>query len=68
MQNKSILAYTLILLPLAISIYFLINPKALIPNGYELAIDGYVISRTLIFIFTFYLLSKLGYFITNKKD
>ncbi|MEI2357802.1 hypothetical protein V8V70_16255, partial [Mesobacillus zeae] len=32
------------------------------------AIDGYVISRTLLFIFTLNLLTKLGYFIINKKD
>ncbi|KIL72445.1 hypothetical protein SD78_4342 [Bacillus badius] len=38
------------------------------PKGYDLAIDGYVISKTLIVIFTLYLLSKLGYYSINKKD
>lgn len=68
MENKSILVYLLILLPLAVSIYFVINPKSLIPPGYDLATDGYVVSKTLIIIFTLYLISKLGYLLLNKKD
>ena len=70
MQNKSnlALAYLLILLALIISIYFFINPETLIPAGYDLAIDGYVISKTLMIIFTLYLLSKIGFFIISKKD
>ncbi|AXI32881.1 hypothetical protein CIB87_28575 (plasmid) [Priestia megaterium] len=68
MQNKSILAYVLILLTFIVPVYLFINSKVLIPKGYELAIDGYLISRTLIFIFILYLLSKFGYFLLNKKD
>ncbi len=67
-KNKNILAYILILLPLVLSIYFFINLEPLIPRGYELAIDAYVISKTLLFVLSLYLLSKLGYFIINKKD
>ncbi|AXI32886.1 hypothetical protein CIB87_28400 (plasmid) [Priestia megaterium] len=63
MQNKSILAYVLILLTFIVPVYLFINSKVLIPKGYELAIDGYLISRTLIFIFILYLLSKFGYFL-----
>lgn len=68
MQNKTILGYVAISLSILISIYFCINPKTLIPGGYDLAIDGYVISRTLIFIFTLNLLFKLGNLLINKKD
>ncbi|KZR58116.1 hypothetical protein [Pseudobacillus badius] len=68
MRNESILPYVLIFLSLAISTYFAFNIKALMPKGYDLAIDGYVISKTLIVIFTLYLLSKLGYYSINKKD
>lgn len=68
MSNKSQLALLMMLLSFAISIYLCFNSKILIPKGYELAIDGYVISRTLIIIFTLYLLAKLGDFLINKKD
>lgn len=49
-------------------IYF--NSDILIPPGYDLAIDGYVVSKTMILIFIFYLLSKFGVFIYNhtKQD
>ncbi|MFE4708030.1 hypothetical protein [Peribacillus simplex] len=68
MQNNSKLGIFLILISLAISIYFLIDSESLIPKGYELAIDGYVISRNLMIIFTLYLVAKLGDFLINKKD
>ncbi|MFD6441064.1 hypothetical protein ACFWDG_14870 [Peribacillus sp. NPDC060186] len=68
MSDKSQLAFILIFISLAISIYFCINPKSLIPGGYELAIDGYVISRTLIIIFTLYLIAKIGEFLLKQKD
>ncbi|MEY8742841.1 hypothetical protein AB9M62_25590 [Bacillales bacterium AN1005] len=68
MENKSILAYILLLLPLAVSIYFVINPESLIPPGYDLATDGYLISKTLMIIFTLYLIFKLGFLLFNKKD
>lgn len=68
MRNEPILPYVLIVLSLAISTYFAFNTKSLVPKGYELAIDGYVISKTLMVIFTLYLLSKLGYYFINKKD
>ncbi|MCY9138186.1 hypothetical protein AB9M93_15190 [Peribacillus frigoritolerans] len=67
MQNNSKLGIVLILISLAVSIYFLIDSKSLIPKGYELAIDGYVISRNLMIIFTLYLVAKLGDFLINKK-
>ncbi|MGR3285233.1 MULTISPECIES: hypothetical protein [Bacillus] len=51
-----------------ISIYFIFYTDALIPAGYDLAIDGIVISRTLMIALTLYLASKLGYFLLNKKD
>lgn len=67
-NNKSIFAYILVVLPLLITVYLIINPNHLIPAGYELAIDGYVISRTIIIIFGLYLLFKLGTFLFKQKD
>ncbi|WP_407711664.1 hypothetical protein [Bacillus inaquosorum] len=58
----------LVIIALLVSMYFMFNTKALIPAGYDLAIHGIVISRTLIIAFTLYLVSKLGYFLLNKKD
>ncbi|WP_349346257.1 hypothetical protein [Priestia megaterium] len=63
MENRSVVAYILILLSLAL----FVNPNLLVPKGYELAIDGYLISRTLVMIFALYLVSKLGYALLNKK-
>lgn len=67
MGNRSVVAYILIFLSLALSIYLFVNPNLLVPKGYELAIDGYLISRTLVMIFALYLVSKLGYALLNKK-
>ncbi|AIX07549.1 hypothetical protein ACMXZI_07825 [Bacillus subtilis] len=58
----------LVIIALLVSMYFMFNTKALIPAGYDLAIHGIVISRTLMIAFTLYLVSKLGYFLLNKKD
>ncbi|PAC83791.1 hypothetical protein, partial [Bacillus subtilis] len=52
----------LVIIALLVSMYFMFNTKALIPAGYDLAIHGIVISRTLMIAFTLYLVSKLGYF------
>ncbi|MCY7891736.1 hypothetical protein MOB09_01565 [Bacillus vallismortis] len=51
----------LVIIALLISIYFMFNTKALIPAGYDLAIHGIVISRTLMIAFTLYLVTNLGY-------
>lgn len=40
----------------------------LVPAGYDLALDGYVISITLMFIFISYLIAKLGFFILKQKN
>ncbi|KJJ40563.1 ribonuclease BN [Bacillus subtilis] len=58
----------LVIVALLVSMYFMSNTKALIPAGYDLAIHGIVISRTIMIAFTLYLVSKLGYFLLNKKD
>ncbi|MCY8709758.1 hypothetical protein MOD55_20855 [Bacillus inaquosorum] len=52
----------LVIIALLVSMYFMFNTKALVPAGYDLAIHGIVISRTLMIAFTLYLVSKLGYF------
>ena len=64
------LALTFIIVPIVFIFILILKNGFLIPRGYELAIDGYVISRTLVMIFAAYLLTKLGYFILNntKED
>lgn len=67
MDNKyKLLGLLCIIIPILSAIYILLNSNILIPKGYNLAIDGYVISRNLMVIFLLYLLSKLGYFLSSK--
>lgn len=65
-----VLAVICIIVPIILGVWFIFNSELLAPNGYSSAIDGYVISRTLMIIFCLYLLTKLGYFIleSRKKD
>lgn len=65
-QSGFSLAILGFILPIAILIYMYFNSKLLLPKGYELALDGYVVSKNLILIFIFYLLSKLGVLIYEK--
>ncbi|CAH0320315.1 hypothetical protein AAEY33_10085 [Peribacillus simplex] len=68
MNKKTQLALMFLLIPLAISIYFWFS-EALLRGGYDLAIDGFVVARALMIIYTLHLLGKLGEFIIkNKKD
>ncbi len=67
MDSKyKLLGLLCILIPILSTIYILFNSNILIPKGYDLAIDGYVISRNLMIIFLLYSLSKLGYFFSKK--
>lgn len=68
MGDKSKLAYMLIFFSLIMAVYLIMNSKFLMPKGYELAIDGFVISRTLLIIFDLYVVAKLGFYLLNKKD
>ncbi|MDV7766192.1 hypothetical protein [Peribacillus sp. CSMR9] len=58
MDNKTQLAFILVLIPLAISIFICFKPELLISGGYDSALV----------IFTLHLLVKLGEFIINKKN
>jgi len=67
MYNKyKLLGLSCMIIPILSAIYILLNSSILIPKGYDLAIDGYVISRNLMVIFLLYSLSKLGYFFSTK--
>ena len=61
MSNQRNLGFVIIGLILIITIILLSNSKLLIPAGYELSIDGYIIARTLVIIFILYIVSKLGF-------
>lgn len=70
MMNKNYkpLGILLIILPILSALYILLNSNLLIPKGYELALDGYVISRNLMVIFLLYLLSKFGYTLLQNRN
>lgn len=61
MNNQRKLGFVIIGFVLVIAIILFNSSKLLIPAGYELAIDGYVIARTLVIIFILYIVSKLGF-------
>ena len=68
MSNKSTVAVFLIAIPILIAAFIIINPSILLSGGYELALDGYVISRTLVIIFILYMLFKLGLVLAKQSD
>ncbi|UTR16276.1 hypothetical protein MM221_06920 [Salipaludibacillus sp. LMS25] len=68
MDNKNNFAFILIASSLLITIFLIIKPEHLIPDGYELAIDGYVIAKTLMLIFGLNLLFNLGTFLIKQKN
>lgn len=68
MSNRSQFGVILILIAFVISITFCLNPEVLLRGGYDLAIDGLVVSRTLMIIFSLYLLVKIGDLFINRKD
>ncbi|MFE3974747.1 MULTISPECIES: hypothetical protein [unclassified Peribacillus] len=47
MSNRSQFGFILILIAFVISITFCFNPEALLKGGYDLAMDGLVVARTL---------------------
>lgn len=61
MNNQRKLGFVIIGIVLVIAIILFSSSKLLIPVGYELAIDGYVIARTLVIVFILYIVSKLGF-------
>lgn len=56
MSNRSQFGVILILIAFVISITFCLNPEVLLRGGYDFAIDGLVVSRTLMIMFSLYLL------------
>lgn len=68
MSNKSTLAVFLIAIPILIAAFLIINPDLLLSGGYELALDGFVLSRTLVIIFILYMLFKLGLMLVKQSD
>lgn len=65
-KTKLILSIILIGTPIIILIYLLFRNDLLLPKGYDLAINGFVISRNMVIIATLFLISKLGYKLLEK--
>ena len=60
----------LLAIPLIIALIFIFNRDLLIPAGYELGVDGAVISRNLYVLFILYLITKVAFHFSgrSKKD
>lgn len=67
MQNNKLLGYVLIILSFGAAVYLRSSQRALMPAGYDLGVDGYLVARALIFLFILYALFKFGYFLLTKK-
>lgn len=68
-MKKKAVFYIPIIISLVITGTLILIPELLIPNGYELAIDGYVISRTICILFILNLITKIGfYFLEEYKN
>ncbi|MGE7595416.1 hypothetical protein ACQKM1_18295 [Peribacillus frigoritolerans] len=68
MSNRSQFGVILILIAFVISFTFCLNPEVLLRGGYDLAMDGLVVSRTLMIIFSLYILVKIGDLFINRKE
>lgn len=66
-MNKSNIV-TAELVVIFISLYCFFRPTILSMGGYNLAIDGVVIARTVCLLFALYRFVKLIYFLENKKE
>ena len=69
MKRNLKIFYILIILPIMLALFILFNDNLLIPRGYELGVDGVVISRNLYILFILYLIAKVGFlYAGNKKE
>lgn len=66
-SNKlNIMGFLLIIIPIVSAIGFL--STSILPDGYDLAIDGYIISRTLVIIYILNSCAKFGYYLLTKNN
>lgn len=66
MKNRRELGMIIISIVAIITIVLSFNVELVIPAGYDLAIDGIVISKTLMVLFALYLFSKIGFQLVKK--
>lgn len=59
--------YVLIVISILITCMLIFLKNLLIPSGYELSIDGYIISRTLCILFILNTLVKLGFYFKKNN-
>ncbi|MFJ7680052.1 hypothetical protein ACIQXQ_18635 [Peribacillus sp. NPDC097198] len=67
MSNNQKLFLILTLIPLVIALVIVFNTDFLIPVGYELGVNGVVISRNLYVLFILYLITKIDFYFAEKK-
>lgn len=66
MKNLREVGMIIISIVAIIAVVLSFNIELLIPAGYDLAIDGIVISKTLMLLFALYLFSKIGFQLLKK--
>jgi predicted membrane protein len=60
MKKQKIMGLIIYILSVGILVYFYYSPHILIPAGYELAIDGYVLSKNVLLFLIFMLFAQFG--------
>lgn len=67
-MNKNIIGILALLLSVTMSVILIFQKSILIPNGYDLAINGYVVAHALAILFFVNLIARIGFWFLNKKD
>ena len=66
LKKQIVYGIILICLVIVIAVSLILNPNFIIPKGYSLAIDGYVISLSMFKLFILYIVFKLGITLIQK--
>lgn len=67
-NSKRKLGFIFIILSILCLLFLYISPDILIPAGYELALDGYVLSKNILLITIFVLISKIGFLLISERN
>lgn len=70
MSKQKTLGFIIGVLPIIYLIFVYNSPDMLIPKGYELAIDGHVISKNILLFLICFLIVQLGFVLvkTHQKN
>ncbi len=65
---QRILGFIIIIIAIICLIVIYRSPDMLIPAGYDLAIDGYVISKNILLFIIWILIAQLGFSLTKNSE